>query len=189
MIQNRIITVFGAYGHTGRFVVSELRKRGFTAHSFGSRRRKAERGGGTLTRDRKCAWLRWMIPPRLTVHFPAQWPSSIVRGRSSIRRHRSLTAALRASIHYLDVAAEQAAVLAVFERFANAARDAGSLVAPPWRSLGDWATSCPLPLWGSGCGGRNLHRSRLDSWEADARNSADGPAESWPTFSSFPIVD
>src|SRR5258708_9936190 len=30
MIQNRIITVFGAYGHTGRFVVSELRKRGFT---------------------------------------------------------------------------------------------------------------------------------------------------------------
>src|SRR5260221_1219248 len=29
MIQNRIITVFGAYGHTGRFVVSELRKRGF----------------------------------------------------------------------------------------------------------------------------------------------------------------
>ena len=30
MIQNRIVTVFGAYGHTGRFVVSELRKRGFT---------------------------------------------------------------------------------------------------------------------------------------------------------------
>src|SRR5260370_31800104 len=30
MIQNRIVTVFGAYGHTGRFVVSELRKRRFT---------------------------------------------------------------------------------------------------------------------------------------------------------------
>src|SRR5258708_17974306 len=30
MIQNRIVTVFGAYGHTGRFVVSELFKRGFT---------------------------------------------------------------------------------------------------------------------------------------------------------------
>src|SRR5207249_7900160 len=30
MIQNRTVTVFGAYGHTGRFVVSELRKRGFT---------------------------------------------------------------------------------------------------------------------------------------------------------------
>src|SRR5258708_35131399 len=30
MIQNRTVTVFGAYGHTGGFVVSELRKRGFT---------------------------------------------------------------------------------------------------------------------------------------------------------------
>ena len=30
MFQNRIVTVFGAYGHTGRFVVRELLKRGFT---------------------------------------------------------------------------------------------------------------------------------------------------------------
>src|ERR1700747_3545100 len=30
MTQNRIVTVFGAYGHTGRFVVRELLKRGFT---------------------------------------------------------------------------------------------------------------------------------------------------------------
>src|SRR5262245_48699640 len=30
MISNRTVTVFGAYGHTGRFVVSELCKRGWT---------------------------------------------------------------------------------------------------------------------------------------------------------------
>jgi putative NAD(P)-binding protein len=30
MRSNRTVTVFGAYGHTGRFVVSELRKRGWT---------------------------------------------------------------------------------------------------------------------------------------------------------------
>src|SRR5260370_31934538 len=30
IMQNRTVTIFGAYGHTGRFVVSELRKRGFT---------------------------------------------------------------------------------------------------------------------------------------------------------------
>jgi pimeloyl-ACP methyl ester carboxylesterase len=30
MISNRTVTVFGAYGHTGRFVVSELYKRGWT---------------------------------------------------------------------------------------------------------------------------------------------------------------
>jgi len=27
---NRTVAVYGAYGHTGRFVVSELRKRGWT---------------------------------------------------------------------------------------------------------------------------------------------------------------
>jgi len=41
-----------------------------------------------------------------------------------------IDAALRSGIHYLDVAAEQAAVLAVFERFADAARDAAVVVAP-----------------------------------------------------------
>ncbi|MGH9883249.1 MAG: saccharopine dehydrogenase, partial [Pyrinomonadaceae bacterium] len=30
MTSNQTVTVFGAYGHTGRFVVSELRKRGWT---------------------------------------------------------------------------------------------------------------------------------------------------------------
>jgi len=30
MISNRTVTVFGAYGHTGRFVVAELYKRGWT---------------------------------------------------------------------------------------------------------------------------------------------------------------
>jgi len=29
MSLNRMVTVFGAYGHTGRFVVSELQKRGW----------------------------------------------------------------------------------------------------------------------------------------------------------------
>ena len=30
MTANRTVTVYGAYGHTGRFVVSELRRRGWT---------------------------------------------------------------------------------------------------------------------------------------------------------------
>src|SRR6202021_3261150 len=30
MFAKRTVTVFGAYGHTGRFVVSQLRKRGWT---------------------------------------------------------------------------------------------------------------------------------------------------------------
>jgi len=30
MTSNQTVTVFGAYGHTGRFVVSKLRRRGWT---------------------------------------------------------------------------------------------------------------------------------------------------------------
>ncbi len=61
-----------------------------------------------------------------------------------------IDAALRGSIHYLDVAAEQAAVLAVFERFANAARDAGVVVAPAmafFGGLGDLLSTAAMGEW------------------------------------------
>jgi hypothetical protein len=61
-----------------------------------------------------------------------------------------IDAALRASIHYLDVAAEQAAVLAVFERFASAARDAGVVVAPAmafYGGLGDLLATAVMGEW------------------------------------------
>jgi len=61
-----------------------------------------------------------------------------------------IDAALRASIHYLDVAAEQAAVLAVFERFASAARDAGVVVAPAmgfYGGLGDLLATAAMGEW------------------------------------------
>src|SRR5258706_8666318 len=45
MIQNRIVTVFGAYGHTGRFVVSELFKRGFTSILSGRNAAKLKEAG------------------------------------------------------------------------------------------------------------------------------------------------
>jgi short subunit dehydrogenase-like uncharacterized protein len=61
-----------------------------------------------------------------------------------------IDAALRASIHYLDVAAEQAAVLAVFERFASTARDAGVVVAPAmafYGGLGDLLATAAMGEW------------------------------------------
>jgi len=148
MIQNRII--YGLRGVWTHWTLCCLRVTQTRITPILSGRDAAKlKEAGNAHRDRKCAWLRWMIPPRLTVHFPAQWPSQLC-GPFIDTAAPVIDAALRASIHYLDVAAEQAAVLAVFERFANAARDAGVVSLPPWRSLGDWATSCPLPLWGSG---------------------------------------
>jgi hypothetical protein len=149
MIQNRIITVFGAYGHTGRFVVSELRKRGFTPILSGRDAAKLKEAGNAHPGSEVRV---------ATVDDPASLDRALSGAVAVINcagpfidtAAPVIDAALRASIHYLDVAAEQAAVLAVFERFANAARDAGVVVAPAmafYGGLGDLLSTAAMGEW------------------------------------------
>jgi short subunit dehydrogenase-like uncharacterized protein len=149
MIQNRIVTVFGAYGHTGRFVVRELLKRGFTPILSGRDAAKLKEAGNAH--------------PGSEVRVASvDDPASLDRALSSAvavincagpfidTAAPVIDAALRASIHYLDVAAEQAAVLAVFERFASTARDAGVVVAPAmafYGGLGDLLATAAMGEW------------------------------------------
>jgi hypothetical protein len=100
MTLNRQVTVFGAYGHTGHFVVAELLKRGWKPILSG--------------RDAiiNCAG------PFLDTAIPI------------------IEVAIRSGIHYLDVAAEQAAVLGVFRRFEHDTRTAGVVVAPAMAFFG-----------------------------------------------------
>jgi hypothetical protein len=61
-----------------------------------------------------------------------------------------IEAALRSDIHYLDVAAEQPAVLTVFERFAVAARNVGVVIAPAmgfYGGLGDLLATEAMGGW------------------------------------------
>lgn len=149
MIENRIVTVFGAYGHTGRFVVKELRKRGFTPILSGRDAAKLnEVGNAHPGSEVRVA----------TVDDPASLDRALSGAVAVINcagpfidtAGPFIDAALRASIHYLDVAAEQAAVLAVFERFASAARDAGVVVAPAmgfYGGLGDLLATAAMSEW------------------------------------------
>jgi hypothetical protein len=149
MIQNRIVTVFGAYGHTGRFVVSELRKRGFTPILSGRDAAKLKEAGNAHPGSEVRV---------ATVDDPASLDRALSGAVAVINcagpfidtAAPVIDAALRASIHYLDVAAEQAAVLAVFERFASAARDAGAVVAPAmafYGGLGDLLATAAMGEW------------------------------------------
>jgi hypothetical protein len=149
MIQNRIVTVFGAYGHTGRFVVLELRKRGFTPILSGRDAAKLKEAGNIHPGSEVRV---------ATVDDPASLDRALSGAVAVINcagpfidtAAPVIDAALRASIHYLDVAAEQAAVLAVFERFANAARDAGVVVAPAmafYGGLGDLLATAAMGEW------------------------------------------
>src|SRR6266436_1334433 len=149
MIQNRIVTVFGAYGHTGRFVVSELRKRRFTLILSGRDAAKLKEAGKAhpgsevrvATVDDSASLDRALSGAVAVINCAGPFIDTAVP---------VIDAALRASIHYLDVAAEQAAVLTVFERFGSAARDAGVVVAPAmgfYGGLGDLLATAAMGEW------------------------------------------
>jgi len=74
MTPNRTITVYGAYGHTGQFVVSELRRRGWTPVLSGRDPRKlqsvAEVGDGELEMRRQRSTPR----PHSITRWTAQRP-------------------------------------------------------------------------------------------------------------------
>lgn len=149
MIQNRIVTVVGAYGHTGRFVASELCKRGFTPILSGRDAAKLKEAGNAHPGSEVRV---------ASVDDPASLDRALSGAEAVINcagpfidtAGPIIDAALRASIHYLDVAAEQAAVLAVFERFASAARDAGVVVIPAmafYGGLGDLLATAAMGEW------------------------------------------
>src|SRR5712664_3278350 len=149
MIQNRIVTVFGAYGHTGRFVVSELLERGFTPILSGRDAAKLKEAGNAhpgsevrvATVDDPTSLYRALSGAVAVINCAGPFIDTA---------GPVIDAALRVSVHYLDIAAEQAAVLAVFERFASAAQDAGVVVAPAmgfYGGLGDLLATAAMGEW------------------------------------------
>ena len=131
------VAVFGAAGHTGRFVVAELLRRGIVPIAIG-------RDAAALA--------------------AANFPEQVVRRLASIDDAESLDqafegahavincagpfletadavagAALRAGIHYLDVSAEQPSVRALLDKYDVAAREAGVAVVPAMGFYGGFA--------------------------------------------------
>src|SRR5215471_7733439 len=104
------VTVFGAYGHTGRFVVSELRKRGWQCILSGRDAEKLKSMGETHpgSQVRPAA-----VDDPVSLDRALYGAAAVINCAGPFLDTASsvIEAALRAGIHYLDVAAEQAAVL------------------------------------------------------------------------------
>ncbi|MET7698691.1 saccharopine dehydrogenase NADP-binding domain-containing protein [Streptomyces sp. NPDC005485] len=142
------VAVFGAYGHTGRFVVAELLKRGYVpvlsgrdadklkalAHEAGLDARVAS-AGDPASLDRALAGTSAVINcagPFASTTAPV------------------IEAALRVGIAYLDVAAEIEANLDTFAHFADQAREAGALIVPAmafFGGLGDLLATAAMGDW------------------------------------------
>jgi Saccharopine dehydrogenase NADP binding domain len=144
------IAVVGAAGHTGRFVVSDLRRRGWTPILVGRDPEKlsalAEAEPGSEVRV-------------ASIEAPASLDQALAGAAAVINCAGPfldtavpvIEASLRGRIHYLDVTAEQAVALDAFERSADADR-AGIVVGPAmafYGALADLLATVAMRDWAS----------------------------------------
>ncbi|WP_141575499.1 trans-acting enoyl reductase family protein [Actinomadura sp. WMMA1423] len=149
MGSGQAVAVFGAYGHTGRFVVAELRDRGFVpvlsgrdagklealAESFPGLEVRPASAGDPASLDRALACAAAVV----NCAGPFAATGAPVIG-----------AALRAGIPYVDVAAEIEANADTFARFAERARKTGTVVVPAmafFGGLGDLLATAAMGNW------------------------------------------
>jgi Saccharopine dehydrogenase NADP binding domain len=172
------IAVVGAAGHTGRFVVSELRRRGWTPIIVGRDAARlnalAEAESGSDARvaslDEPASLDRALAGATAVINCAGPFLDTAAP---------VIEASLRGRIHYLDVTAEQGVALAAFERSDDASR-AEIVLAPAMAfygaladllatvAMGDWASADTIRIG-----------IALDSWKptrgtrlTGARNTA-----------------
>lgn len=144
-----VVAVYGASGHTGRFVVSELKRRGWEITAVGRDLEKLR----ALSHD----WSGLEIRVA-SIDDPNGLDKALMGAEAVINcagpfldtAAPLIRAAFRARIPYLDVAAEQTATLAAFEQFSAPARDAGVAVLPSmafYGGLGDLLATAAMKDW------------------------------------------
>lgn len=123
------VAVYGASGHTGRFVAAELVRRGIKARLVGRNLTPLKELGDALGNVEICT-------------APVEDGAALDRALSNVAAvincagpffdtsRPIIEAALRGRIHYLDVTAEQVTALDSFNRYDVAARNAGIVVMP-----------------------------------------------------------
>ncbi|MFE4618604.1 saccharopine dehydrogenase family protein [Streptomyces sp. NPDC056747] len=151
MTAGQTVAVFGAYGHTGRFVVAELLNRGFAPVLTGRDADKLEALGAThpglavrpATVDDPSSLDRALAGAAAVINVAGPFASTAAP---------VIEAALRAGIPYVDVAAELEANADTFAQFADRAAEAGTVVIPAmafFGGLGDLLVTAAMGDWTS----------------------------------------
>lgn len=158
------IVVYGATGHTGRFVCAELVRRGLPLVLSGRSPQALRELAATLgAADVRPAAID--DPLALSAAFAGASAVINCAGPFLDTAAAACQAALDAGAHYLDLSAEQPAAIAAFESFGPIARRRGLAVLPAaafyggladllaTAALGDWATADRIEI-----------ATALDSW-------------------------
>ncbi len=143
------VVVYGATGHTGRFIVAELRRRGFATVISG-------RDAAQL--DMLAAeWANVVVRPATvddanSLDRALAGAAAVINcaGPFAVTGGPVVEAALRAGIPYVDVAAEIEANAATFADYAEAARKTDTPVVPAmafYGGLGDLLVTAAMGEW------------------------------------------
>lgn len=143
------VAVYGAYGHTGRFIVAELLRRGWTPILCG---RDAGKLASLVARHPGLEGRVARIGDDDALDRAFAGAVAVVNAAGPFldTAEPVLEAALRAGIHYFDTSAEQRAALAVHHRFGERARDAGIVAMPSvafYGALADLLATAALDDW------------------------------------------
>jgi saccharopine dehydrogenase-like NADP-dependent oxidoreductase len=143
------VVVYGATGHTGRFIVAELRRRGFAVVISGRDAARLELLAA--------AWGSVVVQPA-TVDDPGSLDRALAGAAAVVNcagpfaetAGPVVEAALRAGIPYVDVAAEIEANAAMFADYVEAADGTGTPVLPAmafFGGLGDLLVTAAMGDW------------------------------------------
>ena len=202
------VAVFGASGHTGRFVVTELLRRGFRPIPIG---RDAARLAGFQARGINSRTANIDDPSSLDQALAGADAVINCAGPFLDTAEPLVAAALRARVHYLDVTAEQSSAVATFERFPTPARDAKIVVVPAMgfyggfgdllatAAMGNWpsadeiriaiALNCWQPTQGTRLTGQRNTATRLVLRGGKLVPIGNPPASSWAFPEPFGLQD
>ncbi|WP_442945821.1 saccharopine dehydrogenase family protein [Nonomuraea sp. LPB2021202275-12-8] len=174
MGSGQAVAVYGAYGHTGRFVVAELQDRGFVPVLSG-------RDAGKL--EALAASFPGLDVRPASVDDPASLDRALAgtaavinsAGPFAATAAPVIEAALRAGIPYVDVAAEIEANADTFAHFAERARAAGAVIVPAmafFGGLGDLLATAAMGDWTAADEAHVAYA--LSSWHPTAGTRAAG---------------
>jgi hypothetical protein len=154
--RNRRIAVFGAYGHTARFVIAELQKRGW-APVIAGRDQARLRG---VASAHGCESRLASIEDAGSLDHALEGVAAVINcaGPFAETAPALIDAALRSRIHYVDVSGESMVTASTFEKYADdahhadAVRAAGVIIAPSvgfYGALGDLLATAAMGDWAS----------------------------------------
>ncbi|MBL1082286.1 saccharopine dehydrogenase NADP-binding domain-containing protein [Streptomyces actinomycinicus] len=163
MGSGQTVVVFGAYGHTGRFVVAELGERGYSPVLAGRAPDKLKAMAHETGLDARTA----SVDDPASLDRALAGAAAVINcaGPFAVTAGPVIEAALRAGIPYLDVAAEIEANADTFAHYADRARDAGAVIVPAMAFFGGFGDLLATAAMGDWTAADEAHIAYgLSSW-------------------------